>query len=93
MLILPCMKPIENSNLRDWSFIRRINGQTSLKERRLTYDEKLTLPRKSRKKLPRNLRNYEESVAKKQIEQDKQELMRIVHASREESYDCESVLD
>ena len=31
MLILPSLKPIENSNLRDWSFIRRINGQIRLK--------------------------------------------------------------
>ena len=59
ILILPCMKPIENSNLKDWSCIRRIHGQITLKERK---DEKLwrigsgkqTLPRKSRKIWPRN---------------------------------------
>ena len=34
MLILLSVKSIENSNLRDWSFIKRINGQIRLKERR-----------------------------------------------------------
>ena len=34
MLILLSVKSIENSNLRDWSCIKRINGQIRLKERR-----------------------------------------------------------
>ena len=33
--ILPFMKPIENSNLKGWSCIRRINDQIKLKEKRL----------------------------------------------------------
>ena len=33
MLILPSIKPIENSNLKDWSCIRRINGQIRLDSR------------------------------------------------------------
>ena len=33
------MKPIENSNVRDWSCTRRINGQIRLKEKRSTYLE------------------------------------------------------
>ena len=33
--IAASIKPIENSNCRDWSFIRRINGQIRLKEKRL----------------------------------------------------------
>ena len=37
---LPSMKPIENSNLRDWSCIRRSNGQIRLKEKRVIYVEK-----------------------------------------------------
>ena len=37
--ILPSMKPIENSNLRDWSCIRRINGQIRLKDKTLNYVE------------------------------------------------------
>ena len=34
MLTLPSMKPVENSNLWDWSCIRRTNGQIRLKEKR-----------------------------------------------------------
>ena len=34
MVILLSVKSIENSNLRDWSCIKRINGQIRLKERR-----------------------------------------------------------
>ena len=33
-LILPSLKPIENSNLKGWSFVRRINGQIRLREKR-----------------------------------------------------------
>ena len=62
------LKLIENSNLKDWSCIRRINGQIRLKEKNDLIvengNEKQTLPSKSRK----IFRNCEESVAKKQIE-------------------------
>ena len=40
MLILLSMKPIENLNLRDWSFIKQINGQIRLKGKRSSYLEK-----------------------------------------------------
>ena len=61
--ILPCMKPIENSNLRVWSFIRRINGQIRLKEKRLIHfgeigNEKHNLPRKSRKEIAAKLTEF-----------------------------------
>ena len=36
ILIWPIMKPIKNSNLKDWNCTKRING---LKEKRLTYAE------------------------------------------------------
>ena len=39
ILIWPFMKPIEASNLRDWSCIRQINGQIRLKVKRLIYVE------------------------------------------------------
>ena len=37
MLILPSTKPIEHSNLKDWSSIRRLNGPIRLKEKRVIY--------------------------------------------------------
>ena len=37
--MLLSVKPIENSDLRDWSFIRQINGKIRLKEKRLFYVE------------------------------------------------------
>ena len=59
ILSLPYLKTIDNSNLKDWSCIRRINGQIRLKEEKdqimkRNGNEKWTLPRKSLKKLPRN---------------------------------------
>ena len=39
VLTLPSMKPIENSHLKDWNCVRRINGQIRLKEKRLVYVE------------------------------------------------------
>ena len=33
------LKPIENSNLKDWSCIRRINGHIRCKEKRLIFVE------------------------------------------------------
>ena len=38
-LILPSMKPIGNSNLKDWSCVRRVNGQIRLREKKLRYVE------------------------------------------------------
>ena len=40
MLIWLFMKPIKNSNLKDWNCARRISGLISLKEKRLIYAEK-----------------------------------------------------
>ena len=37
MLMLLSLKPIENSNLRDWSFVSCITGQIRLKEKGLIY--------------------------------------------------------
>ena len=37
--MLKFMTPIENSNLKDWNFIRRGNGQIRLKEKSLIYTE------------------------------------------------------
>ena len=54
-------------------------------------NEKWNLSRKPQK-LANKSKNYEKFVAKKKIEQDKQELM-SVYASREGSYNCESVID
>ena len=39
VLTLPSMKPIENSHLKHWNCVRRINGQIRLKEKRLVYVE------------------------------------------------------
>ena len=39
VLTLPLMKPIENSHLKDWNCVRRINGQIRLKEKRLIFVE------------------------------------------------------
>ena len=79
MLILPFMKPIENSNLKDWSFIRRINGQIRLKWKKWIIwrirNEKPNLPRTFAQEIAKKLRNNEESVAKKQTEPDSWELM------------------
>ena len=56
MIILLRVKPIEKSSPRHWTFIRQINGQIRLKEKRWIYVnssefEHQTLPRMSRKKL------------------------------------------
>ena len=39
ILIWPIVKPIKNSNLKDWNCTKRINGLIKLKEKRLTYAE------------------------------------------------------
>ena len=59
MLILLSMKSVETSNLRGWSFIKR-----------MTVPMKPNLSRTSRKNIATKLRNYGESVAKKQYEPD-----------------------
>ena len=71
MLILLSIKPVDNSNLRDWSFIRRISGQIRFKEKRLIYAEnwkrEIDSFKKIAQEIAKKLMNYEESVAKKQI--------------------------
>ena len=62
MLIYPSMKPIENSNLKDWSCIRRINGQIRLREKRLIYVENWKWETESSKKVAqKNCQEIEES--------------------------------
>ena len=81
------MKPIENSNLKDWSCIRRISGQIRLEEKRLIYVEKWKWEIESSKRvaqeIAKKLRSYEESVAKKQTEPDIWELMSCLCIKRE----------
>ena len=67
MLILLSMKLIENLNLRDWSFTKRING---LIKRLFGELNKTESSKKNTQETDKKLRNYEGSVAKKQIEPD-----------------------
>ena len=68
------MKPIENSNVKDWSCTKRINGLIRLKERRLicaeNWKRKTDYSERVAQEIAKKLKNYEESVAKKQIEPD-----------------------
>ena len=72
MLILLSLKPVENLNLSDWTSFRRLNGQIRLKEKRSICVENWIRETKSFKNIAQEIakksRNYEESVAKKQIE-------------------------
>ena len=92
VLILLSMQPIENSNLKDWSCIRRINGQVKirLKEKRFIYVENWVWGTESFKKVAQEIakkfRIYEEFVAKKQIEPDSWENWWIVLATERESF-------
>ena len=78
-LVLLFMRPIENSNLKDWNCTRRTNGQIRLQEKRSICAENWKWETDSSKKVAQEiankLRNFEESVAKKQIEPDNWELM------------------
>ena len=64
------MKPVENSNLKDWN--KRISEQIRLKEKRLIYARywkwDIDSSKKVAQEIVKKLRNYEESVAKKHIE-------------------------
>ena len=68
------MKLIENSTLKDWNYINRINEQIKLKEKRLFHVENWKRGIDSSKEVTpeigKKLRNYEESIAKKHIESD-----------------------
>ena len=72
MLRLLSVKPIDNLNLRDWSSIRRINGLIRPKRKDLLIwrirHEKHNLPRRARKNIAKQFRNYEELVVKKPAE-------------------------
>ena len=68
------MSLIANSNLRDYSYIRRINGRIRLKERRSTCVEnrhwRTEFIKKVTQGLRKKLKNCEEFVARRQIESD-----------------------
>ena len=75
--MLPSVKPIENSNLRDWRLsdwncTRRIFGQIRLKEKTPidaeTWRGETESSNNVAQELAKKLRNYEGSVAKKQME-------------------------
>ena len=70
----PGMTLIENSTLKDWNYINRINEQIKLKEKRLFHVENWKRGIDSSKEvtpeIAKKLRNYEESIAKKHIESD-----------------------
>ena len=63
------------SNLKDWNYIKRINGLIRLKERRLTCVENWTrgmdVVMNVQREQARKLKNYEEFVSRRQIESDK----------------------
>ena len=71
-------EPIENSNPRDWSFIKQINGQIRLKEKIWIYVENWKWETDSSKKVAQEiaekLKSHEGSVEKKQTEPDSWEL-------------------
>ena len=69
------MKPIENSNLNDWSCTKRMNWADQAQREKHEFmwrigNEKIDYSKKVVQDIAKALKNYEESVAKKQIEPD-----------------------
>ena len=83
-------------NLRDWSSIRRLNGPIRLKEKRSVKLEISKWATESFKIIGQHIAkkfiNYEESVAKKQVDQTIENIWALCAAERE-SFCCESALN
>ena len=79
-------RSIKNLNLSDFSHIKQVDGQIRLKETNLACLENWYWETGSSKKImqgiAKKLKNWEEFVSKKLIEQDKQDLMHCVCNNR-----------
>ena len=85
ILILLSMKP-KNSNLKDWSCIRRIRLKEKNELMWRIGNEKQQLPRKVKRKIAKKQRNYKEPVPKKEmVQRDCQEIEELRRICCEEN--------
>ena len=84
------VRSIKSLNLNDFSYIKQVDGQIRLRERERGtksafmehWNWEIDYSTKIMQQIAKKLKNWEEIVAKKQIEQDKQELMSCVCINR-----------